>query len=198
MKKILIIGVISALGLLIVVMWLLPGAFSAKGKPPEWEISMARFARQLATPSQWSDAKNPVEPSPEILAEALHHFADHCANCHANDGSGKIPNGPNFYPPVSDLRSDTIQAMSDGELFYVIHFGVRFSGMPSWGDDNPEKDTESWTLVHFIRHLPKITPEEIAQMKAMNPMTTQERAEQEAMDAFLAGEDFEPTAGSHH
>ncbi len=198
MKKFLIIGIITALGLLIVVMWLLPGAFSAKGKPPEWEVSMARFARQLATPSQWSDAKNPVEPSPEILAEALHHFADHCANCHANDGSGKIPMGPNFYPPVSDLRSDAIQSMSDGELFYVIHFGVRFSGMPAWGDGNPEKDTESWTLVHFVRHLPKITPEEIAKMKTLNPMTTQERAEQEAMDAFLAGEDFEPTAESHH
>jgi len=198
MKKFVIIGVIATLGLLLGVMWLLPGAFSAKGKPPEWEISMARFARHLATPSQWRDANNPVEPSPEILAEALHHFADHCANCHANDGSGKTPMGPKFYPPVPDLRSDTIQSMSDGELFYVIHFGVRFTGMPAWGGDDPEKDTESWTLVHFVRHLPKITPEEIAQMKDMNPMTAQERAEQEAMDAFLAGEDFEPTAGSHH
>ncbi len=193
-----IIGVIATLGLLIVVMWMLPGAFSAKGKPPEWEISMARFARHLATPSQWRDAKNPVEPSPEILAEALHHFADHCANCHANDGSGKSPMGPKFYPPVPDLRSDVIQAMSDGELFYVIHFGVRFTGMPAWGDDDPEKDTESWTLVHFVRHLPKVTPEEIAKMKTLNPMTTQARTEQEAMDAFLAGEDFEPTAESHH
>ena len=198
MKKNLIIGVIATLGLLIVVMWMLPGAFSAKGKPPEWEISMARFARHLATPSQWRDAKNPVEPSPEILAEALHHFADHCANCHANDGSGKSPMGPKFYPPVPDLRSDVIQAMSDGELFYVIHFGVRFTGMPAWGDDDPEKDTESWTLVHFVRHLPKVTPEEIAKMKTLNPMTTQARTEQEAMDAFLAGEDFEPTAESHH
>lgn len=198
MKKILIFGVIATLGLLIVVMWILPGAFSAKGKPPEWEISMARFARHLATPSQWRDAKNPVEPSPEILAEALHHFADHCATCHANDGSGKTSMGPNFYPPVPDLRSDIIQSMSDGELFYVIHFGVRFTGMPAWGDDDPEKDTESWTLVHFVRHLPKITPEEIAKMKTLNPMTTQARTEQEAMDAFLAGEDFEPKAGSHH
>ena len=106
--------------------------------------------------------------------------------------------GPNFYPPVPDLRSDAIQSMSDGELFYVIHFGVRYTGMPAWGKDNPEKDAESWQLVHFVRHLTNITPEEIAQMKKINPMTTQERAEQEAMDAFLTGEDAEVPTKQHH
>ena len=70
--------------------------------------------------------------------------------------------------------------------------------MPAWGEGDPEQDTESWQLVHFIRHLPNITPEEIAQMKKFNPMTAQERAEQEAMDAFLAGEDFEPPTEHHH
>lgn len=198
MKKFLIFGVVAVAGMFIAVIWLLPGAFSAKGKPPEWEIFMARFARHLATPNQWRDASNPVERSSENLAEALHHFADHCASCHANDGSGKTEMGPNFYPPVPDLRSETIQSMSDGELFYVIHFGVRFTGMPAWGQGDPEKDTGSWALVHFIRHLPKITPEEISQMKGLNPKTAQERAEQEAMDAFLAGEDFEPPSEHHH
>jgi len=106
--------------------------------------------------------------------------------------------GPNFYPRVPDLRTKTIQSMSDGELFYVIHFGVRFTGMPAWGEGDPKKDTESWQLVHFIRHLPNIMPEEITQMKAFNPMTAQERAEQAAMDAFLAGEDVEPPTEHHH
>ena len=198
MKKYLILGVVVAVGLLMSAMWLLPGAFSAKGKPPEWEVSMARFVRHLATPRQWHDATNPVETSPENLAEALHHFADHCATCHGNDGSGKTEMGPNFYPPVPDLRSESIQSMSDGELFYVIHFGIRFTGMPAWGDGKPEKDMGSWALVHFIRHLPNITPEEILQMKELNPKTAQERAEQEAMDAFLAGEDFVPPSEHHH
>ena len=198
MKRYLVISVLIAIGLLFAVVWLLPGAFSAKGKPPEWEVSMARFARHLATPRRWRNASNPVELTPEILQEGLHHFADHCATCHANDGSGKTDMGPNFYPPVPDLRTQAIQSMSDGELFYVIHFGVRFTGMPAWGEGAPDKDTESWQLVHFVRHLPDITPEEIAQMKKFNPMTSQERAEQEAMDAFLSGEDFQPPSEHHH
>ena len=47
------------------------------------------------------------------------------------------------------------QKMSDGELFHVIKYGVRLTGMPAWGDPNSqEDDRSSWEIVHFIRHLP--------------------------------------------
>ena len=123
--------------------------FTAKATPPEWEIKIARFIRHMATPSHFLKMSNPIGFSPEILAEARHHFADHCATCHANDGSGKTNMGPNFYPPVPDLRDPVIQSMQDGELFYVIHSGIRFTGMPAWGKGPPEEDQESWKLVHF-------------------------------------------------
>ena len=162
------------------------------------EVKMARFVRHLATPYEWREAKNPIPSSPEILADARHHFADHCATCHANDGGGKTEMGPNFNPPVPDLRSKYVQSLSDGALFYVIHFGIRLTGMPAWGEGDPKKDIESWKLVHFIRHLPHITPEEIQEMKGLNPLTAEERAEQEAMDRFLAGEDVTPPTEHHH
>jgi len=103
-----------------------------------------------------------------------------------------------FYPPVPDLRDPVIQSMADGELFYVIHFGIRFTGMPAWGKGAPEDDQDSWKLVLFIRHLPNITPEEIADMKKENPMTRAEREEQEMLEQFLSGEDVERAAPHHH
>ena len=46
-----------------------------------------------------------------------------------------------------------------------------------------------WQLVHFIRRLPKLTPEEIARMEELNPKTPDEwREEQEEQD-FLEGRD---------
>ena len=93
----LIAGILAAL-------WFLPGTFTAKATPPAWEIKIARFIRHMATPSHFLKMSNPIRFTPEILAEARHHFADHCATCHANDGSGKTAMGPNFYPPVPDLR----------------------------------------------------------------------------------------------
>lgn len=197
-KILFVVFLLLLIGGLLFAMWAMPGTFSAKATPPEWEVKVARFIRHLATPSFFLKMSNPVRFSPEILAEARHHFADHCATCHANDGSGKTPMGQNFYPPVPDLRTAAIQSMADGELFYIIHSGIRFTGMPAWGKGPPEEDLESWKLVLFIRHLPNITPEDIEEMKKDNPMTRAEREKQEAFDKFLSGKDFDPPPPHSH
>ncbi|TLY16843.1 MAG: cytochrome c [Nitrospirae bacterium] len=152
--------------------------FSAKGEPSYVEIWLA----QRGTP-------NPVPLNPKVLAEARAHFADHCAICHANDGSGKTPIGRNVYPKAPDLRDTAIQSMSDGELFFTIHNGIRFTAMPAWGKGKPEEDRDSWGLVHFVRHLPKLTAEELDEMKKLNPTTPRERAQELEFERFLRGED---------
>jgi len=196
LKTLFILLLLFLIGGILAALWFLPGTFSAKATPPEWEVKAARFIRHLAIPSHFLKMSNPVHFSPEILAEGRHHFADHCATCHANNGSGKTKMGPNFYPPVPDLRDPAIQTMADGEIFYVIHHGIRFTGMPAWGKGRPEEDLESWKLVLFIRHLPNITPEDITEMKKYNPLTSQEREQQEAIEQFLSGED--PPLQEHH
>lgn len=172
--------------------------FSAKEEPGTLEILMARQVRHLAIPLSQRNAANPIPPSPAILKEATQHFADHCATCHANDGSGKTPIGKNVYPKAPDLRLADTQSLSDGELFFVIHNGIRFTGMPAWGKGKPEEDQDSWKLVHFIRRLPTITAEELEEMKRYNPKTEREREEEAAFERFLGGEDVAPPAPAHH
>lgn len=175
--------------------------FSAKAEPHALEVLMARQIRYLAIPLEQRNKTNPVPITPEMLQEGLAHFADHCATCHANNGSGQTPIGKNVYPKAPDLREPATQTMSDGELFWVIHNGIRFTAMPAWGERDPEQDTDSWKLVHFIRHLPQLTPDELERMKSLNPKTQHERDEQAAFDAFLQGDDSAATnagAGHHH
>ncbi len=139
--------------------------------------------------------------SPDLLQEGLAHFADHCAVCHANDGSGKTPIGKNVYPKAPDLRLSDTQSMSDGELFWVIHNGIRFTAMPAWGEGDPAQDKDSWKLIHFIRHLPQLTPEELDQMKTLNPKTKKELEEEAAFDQFLEGDNTAAArteSGHHH
>ncbi len=138
---------------------------------------LARQARHLAIPFAQRDAVNPIPASSDLLVEARRHFADHCATCHDNDGSCKTPIGENVYPKAPDLRLSDTQSMSDGELFFVIHNGIRFTAMPAWGKGNPAEDKDSWKLVHFIRHLPKLTPEELEDMKRHNPKTEHQAAD---------------------
>ena len=94
------------------------------------EVSMARRARSFAIPPAARTRQNAIPPSPEALADGMAHYADHCATCHANDGSGKTEMGQGLFPKAPDMRLAATQQMSDGELFYVIEHGIRFTGMP--------------------------------------------------------------------
>lgn len=179
--------------------YVLQSGFSAKEQPMGLEVVFARQLRHLAMPEAQKQMRNPVPASDEVLAEARVHFADHCANCHGNDGRGSTLIGQNFYPRTPDLTQIETQSFSDGELFFIIHNGIRFTGMPAWGKGRPEPDLDSWKLVHFIRHLPSITSEELAEMEKYNPVSQVAREEQERIDRFLQGEELhlQSPAGHH-
>jgi mono/diheme cytochrome c family protein len=164
---------------------------------PSWaETVLARTMRLWATPSELRTAKNPVEPSAAVIDEALAHFADHCASCHANDGSGATDLGRSLYPPAPDMRAAETQGLTDGELFSIIENGVRLTGMPAWGTGTPEGEHQSWALVHFIRRLPSLTPDDIARMEDLNPRSPAQFREEEEIRRFLAGEDQDGAAVS--
>ena len=170
--------------------------FSARDQPSAIETFLARQMRSLAVPSSAKTARNPVPVMPEVLAEARAHFADHCATCHANDGSGNTDIGKNLYPKAPDMRLSPTQDLSDGEIYYIIHNGVRLTGMPAWGAEDSDED--SWKLVHFIRHLPALTPDEIREMESLNPKSPSEMTEEQEDQDFLNGtSDSEPGASGH-
>lgn len=172
--------------------------FSAKLEPNSAEAYLARNLRRLAIPRGARDAKNPVEASPEVLAGAMEHFADHCASCHGNDGDGRTLIGRGLYPKPPDMAQSGTQELSDGELYYIIENGVRFTGMPAFGEGESNlDDKESWALVQFIRHLPTITDDEVAAMKDMNPKSPGQLKKEEEIRKFLEGDDSAPADDSH-
>jgi mono/diheme cytochrome c family protein len=146
--------------------------FSARAEPTRLEEAVALRLRSLATPKDAKAAKNPVPVSAESTRDGLEHFADHCAICHGNDGSGDGEIGPGLYPKPPDLRAARTQSLTDGEIFYIIENGVRFTGMPAFGigPHSEAGDRQVWQLVYFIRHLPKLTPDELEWVKSLNPL----------------------------
>lgn len=172
--------------------------FSARQKPSAIEGWFARAARSVSVPADARSRANPVPNSSSSLAEAMAHWADHCATCHANDGSGDTELGKRTYPPTPDMRLPATQQLTDGELFYIIENGIRLTAMPAWGGGPLEED-ESWKLVHFIRHLPQLTDAEKAEMQKLNPKTVEELKEELEDERFLKGEDSheKPTPHRH-
>lgn len=171
---------------------------STRVQPSAVEERPALTMRSLATPASARARTNPVEATDAVVNEALSHFADHCASCHANDGSGTTEIGRSFYPAAPDMRAARTQNLTDGELFSIIENGIRLTGMPAWGTGTAEGEQGSWGLVHFIRRLARLTPEEIARMEDLNPMSPQQFREAEETRRFLAGDDQPPAPPTPH
>lgn len=179
--------------------FLLRNGLSARAKPTEFEAMMARKARLMAIPSDARQQQNPTEASAENLRDARLHFADHCALCHANDGGGDTMIGKGLYPKPPDLRQPDTQKLSDGEIFWIIENGVRFTGMPAFGGSHGSQE-DSWKLVRFIRHLPQLTAEERLEMERYNPKGPEDRSEEQEEEDFLKGGPVQqkPDSAHHH
>ena len=172
--------------------------FSALPTPSRLESWLAGHARKMAMPSAAAQRANSVPDTPETISEGRAHWADHCALCHANNGSGETQIGSKLYPPVPDMRKAVTQNMTDGELFFIIENGVRLTGMPAWGGTG-RTDEDSWKLVRFIRHLPQLTQEEEMGMEKLNPKSPDDLKEEQEEQDFLNGADTdEPTEHHHH
>jgi mono/diheme cytochrome c family protein len=171
--------------------------FSTHAEPSAIERVLARGVRRLAIPAGARDVRNPVPLSEQVLADARAHYADHCASCHANDGSGHTAIGQALYPKAPDMRLDDTQRLTDGELYYMIQNGVRLTGMPAWGKGGDEADQDSWKLVHLIRHLKELTPEQIIEMKHLNPKSPDEIREEQEEEEFLRGGNAPAEAPPH-
>ena len=116
--------------------WVDGHGFDARAEPGPFESSIALRLRRMAIPEDARGRANPEPQTEETFRAGLAHFADHCATCHSNDGSGTSEIGRGLYPRPPDMRLARTQTLTDGELFYIIERGVPLTGMPGFGTAN--------------------------------------------------------------
>ena len=191
-KAFMVLIVFGAAALVATFVWIGSRGISARDEPGAIETTVAATMRRFAIPRDARSRQNPVAAAPAVIEAGMAHYADHCALCHANNGSGETPIGLGLYPKPPDMRMPATQSLTDGELFYVITNGIRLTGMPAFGGGSAEEAEDTWHLVHFIRHLVRITDDELERMEAMNPISPEQVRQQIEEEKFLRGET--PTA----
>jgi mono/diheme cytochrome c family protein len=184
-----LVGIVTLAGAI----WLWNQGIGTRTAPGPVETSVSRAARRVMIPAAARDRLNPEPGTAETLRDGLEHWADHCAICHANNGSGDTEIGQGLYPRVPDMRQPATQELTDGELFYIIENGVKLTGMPAWGTGT-EGEPASWHLVQFIRRLPTLSESEILEMEELNPRSPADWRALEEERRFLAGEPPLPQA----
>ena len=190
--------VVGALLVAVAVIYVLITGVSAREAPGPVETALASQLRNLTIGFHARTIHNPTTSSAEAIADGRVHFADHCASCHGNDGSGNTELGRGLFPKPPDMRLPRTQNLTDGELFLIIENGVRFTGMPAFGNGNPVPESSTWPLVHFIRHLPNLTAEEIAEMEVLNPAPPDEIRQRILEEQFLQGGGVAPPHDATH
>lgn len=97
---------------------------------------------------------NPLAATAQSIADGKQAFSYYCAACHGLDGQDTgVPFADRMSPPVPSLAAKDVQQYTDGQLKWVIDNGIWPSGMP--GSSGMLSDEEIWSIVIYIRNLPK-------------------------------------------
>lgn len=72
-----------------------------------------------------------------------------CKHCHgvAGNGAGHMEANP---PARNFACSETMQSISDGQMFWAIKHGIPGTAMPAYPD---LADWKIWVLIHYIRQM---------------------------------------------
>lgn len=134
---------------------LLSASLSALPAPGATETALANRLKAWYI-QRAARAQPPLPPPPFRPAAASGLFSMACAVCHGPDGRHPAAIGLSMYPRVLDLGSPEVQRFSNAQLYWIIHNGIRLSGMPGFGHILAPQDV--WQLTLLLRHLPVTTP----------------------------------------
>ena len=126
-----------------------PGWFEAWAAGTSLDATLARDAPKGPNPVALTDAN---------LVAGIDLYGQHCAICHgtAKGEASASPIAKGEYPAPPQLATDGVEDDPEGDSFWKIAHGIRWTGMPAWrGTLN---DEQIWTLALFLKHMDKLPP----------------------------------------
>ncbi|MBL8512399.1 MAG: cytochrome c [Betaproteobacteria bacterium] len=109
-----------------------------------------------SAPPEYLAMRNPLAGTDSANAEGRalfngHAETDACTLCHGKKGDGNGRLAKLYEPlPRNFACANTMGAISDGQLFWIIRYGSPNTGMPPHRDLS---DKQVWQLVSFVREL---------------------------------------------
>ena len=125
------------------VVTLATGVVAAVGVP-----AAAQAPGAWDAPAAEKGKKNPLPADAKTIEQGKKVAQVNCVSCHGATGKGDGAAAVALNPKPADWTSATVQAESDGEIFWKISTGR--GAMPAW-NFLPENDR--WALVRYIRTL---------------------------------------------
>jgi mono/diheme cytochrome c family protein len=100
-----------------------------------------------------AELKNPLQPTPEVLAHGKFVYENVCITCHGPKGAGD-GHVTALFPKPPSLMTQKVRDWPDGQLFHRPMRGQ--NSMPSHARQVDQKD--AWSVVLWIREMQKVEP----------------------------------------
>ncbi|HEX3365686.1 cytochrome c [Phenylobacterium sp.] len=146
----------------------LTGAFNTTASTPHaapiaWvtHLTMTNAVKRNAT-----QLSNPPAFTPADVLDGARTYDANCGVCHGGPGVARAPwvGGMTPSPP---FLLDASRNWTSKELFWIVRYGVRMTGMPAWDQTLSEHDV--WNLVAFLKALPNMSAADYARATAAQP-----------------------------
>jgi mono/diheme cytochrome c family protein len=131
----------------------LVGLVGCKANPPgAFETKIVTFSKHHLFIRNMNQ-KNPLPDNTATLDDGREAFSHYCIACHGLDGQNTgVPFADHMSPPIPSLASHEVQSYTDGQLKWILDYGIWPSGMP--GSKGTLSDDELWAIITYLRHLP--------------------------------------------
>jgi thiosulfate dehydrogenase len=127
----------------------------ANRSPSQMESHIAMSALDSSVERHAPRVNNPVPPTDENLIAGVKIYTMNCAGCHGDLDGKPSAFGNSFYPPAPNLVLDPPDD-AEWHLYYVIHNGIRYTGMAAW--DKMLSDQDMWKVTAFLTRMNKLPP----------------------------------------
>jgi thiosulfate dehydrogenase len=131
---------------------------NADAKPSPVEIWAARTSLRATLSREAPKTANPVPQTDANLVAGIGLYGQHCAICHgtAKGNASASPVARGEYPKPPQLATHGVEDDPEGDTFWKLEHGIRWTGMPSW--KGTLTDRQIWTLALFLKHMDKLPP----------------------------------------
>ena len=155
-----LLGVLTPLVLGLSMAWLGLLPSRANAPQPAWAKAFAQMALHKYVERHAPQIANPIAATEENLLAGLALFREQCSGCHG-DPNAPSAYGASFYPAAPQFAWHPPR-LPDYQLFWIIKYGVRYSGMSAQDrqldSDQLKSDDLIWKAALFLSRLDTLPP----------------------------------------